>query len=135
MCGAANRFTEFLDPWHEQVSLGLDTFVEENSYWRSLCHAWSAHPAIEVLTRVLGVSPGAPGFSQILIQPHRCGLDHASGRVCTPRGPVSVEWRIDGDRFFLCATTPRDTSVRVRLPDGSEHESRSGVIQLECDLT
>ena len=56
---------EFLGPWHEMIDHGLDTFVEENSYWRSLCHAWSAHPALEFQTRVLGVTPAEPGFARV----------------------------------------------------------------------
>lgn len=134
MCGVADRLTEFLGPWHEQVELGLDTFVEENSYWRSLCHAWSAHPAIEFLTRILGVTPEEPGYSKIGIRPHRCGLDRANGRVCTPRGPVDVEWHIDGTLFSLKATTPPGTAVRVVLPDGSEHESDGRLVELECRI-
>jgi len=134
MCGAADRFTEFLGPWHEQVERGLDTFVEENSYWRSLCHAWSAHPALEFLTRILGVTPAAPGFTKIQIRPHRCGLTHASGRVCTPSGHVDVAWRIEGRRFMLTASTPVGAAVRVALPDGSVNETRGGKFELECSV-
>jgi len=130
LCGEGDRFTEFLDPWHEQVDLGLDTFVEENSYWRSLCHAWSAHPALEFLTRVLGVTPVAPGFSRIEIRPHRCSLDNARGRVCTPLGPVDVEWRVVDGRFSLTATAPAGVPVRVVLPDGTTKEFSGGHIDL-----
>jgi len=132
LCGVADRFADFLGPWHEQVERGLDTFVEENSYWRSLCHAWSAHPALEFLTRILGVAPAAPGFSRIEIRPHRCGLTHASGRVCTPAGHVDVAWRIEGGRFKLTASTPAASTAFVVLPDGSEHEHRGGGLELEC---
>src|SRR5690606_30378353 len=92
MGGAYDRMPEFLGPWHESIAHGLDTFVEENSYWRSLCHAWSAHPALEFATRVLGVTPAAPGFARIELAPHLCGLTHAAGSVCTPRGLVEVSW-------------------------------------------
>jgi hypothetical protein len=134
ICGVADRFTEFLGPWHEQVEHGLDTFVEENSYWRSLCHAWSAHPALEFLTRVLGIAPAAPGFARIEIRPHQCGLTHASGRACTPAGPVDVSWRVERRRFTLTASTPATSSVLVVLPDGSEHQCRGGKIELECPV-
>src|SRR5438477_500887 len=82
--GAYDRMPEFLGPWHEMVENGLSTFAEENSYWRSLCHAWSAHPALEFLTRILGVTPRTPGFAEIDIAPQRCGIEHAHGTVCTP---------------------------------------------------
>jgi hypothetical protein len=125
-CGGYDRMPEFLGPWHESVEAGLDTFVEENSYWRSLCHAWSAHPAIEFLTRVLGVTSTAPGFGAIAVEPRRCGLTHASGKVCTPRGPVAVAWRCEGGQFFLEIEAPRDTPVRVTMPDGTTREFGGG---------
>lgn len=124
--GAYDRMPEFLGPWHESAAAGLDTFVEENSYWRSLCHAWSAHPALEFLTRVLGVTPQAPGFGRVRLQPHLCGLGHASGKVCTPRGPVAVSWRREGQDFLFEAETPPDVPVQVILPDGSEHTFSGG---------
>ena len=125
-CGGYDRMPEFLGPWHESVEAGLDTFVEENSYWRSLCHAWSAHPAIEFLTRVLGVTPTAPGFGSIAVEPRLCGLTRASGKVCTPRGPVTVAWRREGGQFFLEIEAPRDTPVCVTLPDGTTREFGGG---------
>lgn len=124
--GCYDRMPEFLGPWHEMIAAGLDTFVEENSYWRSLCHAWSAHPVLEFLERVLGVTPRAPGFAEIDVRPHVCGLQHARGRVCTPRGDVTVTWRIEGSRFHLELETPPATPVHVLLPDGSRARSEGG---------
>ena len=132
--GAYDRMPEFLGPWHEMVDHGLDTFVEENSYWRSLCHAWSAHPALEFLTRVLGVTPTAPGFAAIDIAPHRCGLAHASGRVCTPRGPVSVAWRAEHGKFKIEIDAPPATPVHVRLPGGERREFAGGKFSAEGAL-
>ena len=125
VAGAYDRMPEFLGPWHEMVEHGLDTFVEENSYWRSLCHAWSAHPALEFMTRVLGVTPSVPGFAAIEIAPHRCGLAHAGGSVCTPRGPVKVAWRVEGGEFMIDIEAPVATPVLVRLP-GGEHRKFYG---------
>jgi alpha-L-rhamnosidase len=126
LCGGYDRMPEFLGPWHEMVDHGLDTFVEENSYWRSLCHAWSAHPALELMTRVLGVRPAAPGFAAIRIEPRPCGLEHARGRVCTPRGMVSVAWRRDGQGLFVEGRAPERTPVTVVLPDGTAREFAGG---------
>jgi hypothetical protein len=108
------------------LDAGLDTFVEENSYWRSLCHAWSAHPAIEFLERVLGITARVPGFAEVDVRPHVCGLQHARGRVCTPRGPLSVAWRVDGSRFHLEIESPAATAVHVTLPDGNRAQSAGG---------
>jgi alpha-L-rhamnosidase len=119
MSGVYDRMPEHLGPWHEMVENGLSTFVEENSYWRSLCHAWSAHPALEFLTRVVGITPVAPGFDEVQVAPHLCGLTHARGSVCTPRGKVSVAWRVAGGRFEIEVEAPAATPVHVRMPNGA----------------
>jgi len=134
LCGAYERMPEFLGPWHEMVDHGLSTFVEENSYWRSLCHAWSAHPALEFSTRVLGVTPRTPGFAEIDIAPHRCGLAHARGSVCTPRGPVAVAWRAEGGKFLLEIEAPAATAIHVQLPGGERREFGGGKFSAEVLL-
>ncbi len=135
LAGAYDRMPEFLGPWHEMVDHGLSTFVEENSYWRSLCHAWSAHPAIEFLTRILGVTPRAPGFAEIDIAPRRCGLTHARGVVRTPRGDVTVAWRVAGGRFAIHVEAPEATPVQVRLPNGERRAFGGGKFSAEVALS
>ena len=134
LAGAYERMPECLGPWHEMVAYGLSTFVEENSYWRSLCHAWSAHPALEFLTRILGVAPREPGFAAIDVVPHRCGLDHARGTVCTPRGPVRIAWTVAGGVFRLEGSAPAATPVHVRLPGGTSREFAGGRFALQTKL-
>ncbi len=134
LAGAYDRMPEFLGPWHEMAGGGLSTFVEENSYWRSLCHAWSAHPALEFLTRVLGVTPRSPGFAEIDIAPHCCGLSHARGRVCTPRGPVTVAWRTAVGRFAIEIEAPAATPVFLRLPNGGRQQFAGGKFSTEVAL-
>lgn len=124
--GRYDDMPQHLGPWHESVGYGLSTFVEENSYWRSLCHAWSAHPVLEFQQRILGVTPAEPGFARINLVPHRCGLTHAKGSVCTPRGLVEVAWRVEGGKFTLEAAVPAGTPVHVQLPDGSTHDFPGG---------
>ncbi|MEO6005100.1 MAG: alpha-L-rhamnosidase C-terminal domain-containing protein [Opitutus sp.] len=121
-CGRYDDMPKHLGPWHESVNYGLSAFVEENSYWRSLCHAWSAHPVLEFQQRILGVTPTQPGFSAIRIEPRICGLSQAKGSVCTPRGLIEVEWRIDSGRFHLRVTTPGQIAATIVAPNG---ESRT----------
>lgn len=135
LAGAYERMPEFLGPWHEMVDHGLSTFVEENSYWRSLCHAWSAHPALEFLTRILGVTPAQPGFAAIHVAPQLCGLTQARGTVCTPRGPVRVAWQVSAGRFALEIEAPAATPVTVQMPDGRTSEFGGGRFTAECSLS
>ena len=135
LCGAYDRMPEFLGPWREMVDNGLSTFVEENSYWRSLCHAWSAHPVIEFHTRVLGVTPRLPGFAEIEIAPHRCGLAHAAGSVCTPRGLIEVAWRVAEGKFHLAVTAPAGTALTIVAPNGSTRTPAGGRFEEAFALT
>jgi hypothetical protein len=104
------------------VRYGLSTFVEENSYWRSLCHAWSAHPVLEFQQRVLGVSPTEPGFARMRVAPNRCGLSHAAGSVCTPLGLVGVDWKVEHGKFHLTITKPEGIHATVTAPNGVTQE-------------
>lgn len=114
--GRYDEMPQHLGPWYESLDYGLATFVEENSYWRSLCHAWSAHPALEFLNRILGVTPTAPGFARVTVAPHRCGLTHAAGSVCTPHGPIEVSWRVADGGFALVVNAPAGLDVTVVVP-------------------
>jgi hypothetical protein len=71
------------------------------------------------MQRILGVVPTAPGFASVTIAPHRCGLTHATGRVCTPRGPIDVAWRVVEGAFALEITAPSGLDVTVVAPDGA----------------
>ena len=125
-CGCYDDLPKYLGPWHESIGYGLSTFVEENSYWRSLCHAWSAHPVLEFQQRILGVTPAEPGFARIRVAPRRCGLTHAAGSVCTPHGLVCVAWRVDAAGFHLTVTKPEGIVVSVEAPNGETREFAGG---------
>ena len=135
--GLYDRMPTYLGPWHESLDYGLTTFVEENSYWRSLCHAWSAHPALEFMQRLLGVTPTAPGFTRVTVAPHRCGLKHAAGSVCTPRGPIEVAWRVTTDGFALNINAPVgvDVTVIAHDPDRSTRHFGGGSFSATFPLT
>jgi hypothetical protein len=124
--GRYGNISEHLGPWHESISYGLSTFVEENSYWRSMCHAWSAHPILEFQQRILGITPAKSGFEAIAITPHLAGLTHAAGSLCTPRGLVEVAWRAEAGKFTLEATVPGGVSTTVTAPDGSTRRFDGG---------
>ncbi len=127
LAGQYGQMPQHLGPWHESADWGLNTFVEENSYWRSLCHAWSAHPTLEFLTGILGVTPTRPGFAEITIAPQPCGLTSARGRVCTLRGPVQVAWERHGAGLELQIEAPKKTKVNVIAPGGDSCRFGGGV--------
>ena len=59
---------------------------------RSVAHAWSASPALYMITEVLGVKPLAPGFAEFTVSPCESELAFAKGSVPTPYGEIYVEW-------------------------------------------
>ena len=132
--GRYDDMPKYLGPWHESIGYGLSTFVEENSYWRSLCHAWSAHPVLEFQQRILGVTPAEPGYTRVNIAPQRCGLTHATGSVCTPRGLIEVAWRVTGGKFRLDVTVPDGTPTTITAPGGQTAAFAGGKFTQEFDL-
>ena len=65
---------------------GLTTWAEHPEPTRSDCHAWSAHPALDLLRVVAGIRPGSAGFKTVVIEP---GLGTAHSRD----GPASTSAR------------------------------------------
>lgn len=62
-------------------------------YRTSLCHGWSSGPVVWLHRWVLGVQPVQPGFATIAFAPNLHGLQHATGKVPTPHGPIVVDLR------------------------------------------
>lgn len=105
--------------WRHMVESGTtitweawDQKYKPNQDWN---HAWGAAPANLLPTHVLGARPLAPGWKRALIRPHSAGLTHASGRIPTARGPLTVSWKRESS-FHLTVELPPGTSARVELP-------------------
>ena len=92
---------EFLD---SGLTTCLETFKKGKEWTRSIAHAWSASPAIFLMTDVLGIRPTKPGFAEFVVEPKTVGLDFAEGSVPTPHGRIFVEWhkREDGSVDIIC---------------------------------
>jgi hypothetical protein len=88
--------------WGDMLDAGVTTCTESfnsKTEWktRSVAHAWSASPAIYMMTEVLGVKPVKPGFSEFTVEPCESTLEYAKGSVPTPHGEITVEWRRAAD--------------------------------------
>ncbi|MEK7670761.1 MAG: alpha-L-rhamnosidase C-terminal domain-containing protein, partial [Bacteroidota bacterium] len=71
-------------------------------------------PTYFLSAEILGVKPNKPGWEEILIAPHPCDLLWARGKVPTPRGIVSVEWKAT-EEFRLRLETPAQALVVAPL--------------------
>ena len=132
-CGQYHRFPQLLGRWQEMIDGGFSTWAEDITYWRSLCHAWSAFPLAEFLRGVLGVKPGKPGFAEIHIQPQPLHLTFAKGSVPTPHGKVSVNWKTENSVFSIEVTAPAGIPLCIVLPDGTVARCETGAFKGVCE--
>jgi hypothetical protein len=61
-----------------------------SGFFVSLAHGWSSGPTAWLSENVLGITPIAPGYSEVSITPNLLGLDWVRGSVATPHGPIAV---------------------------------------------
>ncbi|MBQ9745700.1 MAG: family 78 glycoside hydrolase catalytic domain, partial [Clostridia bacterium] len=88
--------------WGDMLDAGVTTCTESfnsKTEWktRSVAHAWSASPAIYMMSELLGVKPLAPGFAEFTVSPCKSTLTFAKGSVPTPHGEIYVEWERAAD--------------------------------------
>lgn len=96
----------------------------EGTLWESFdrhsgtsSHAWSAAPTYYLSTQVLGVPLGYPEPSdtqQIVIAPQADSLTWARGTVPHVRGPIDVDWSVEGDLLRMSVSAPPGVAYRVR---------------------
>ncbi len=66
---------------------------------------------------VAGIAPAAPGFHRIRIAPEPGGgLTSARAKITTPRGVVSVQWKVRARKFHLSVTLPPSAIGELHLP-------------------
>lgn len=82
----------------------------------TLSHAWSGGPTFWLTTKALGVDLGFPNRfnpDTLLVAPQSATLSWARGTVPHPRGLVSVEWRIWGNRLLVECEVPQGLALKV----------------------
>jgi hypothetical protein len=113
--GGHSQALEYVrDRWSPMLNWGATTWWETWQTNASLCHGWSSAPTYFLQAEILGVKPQRPGWEEITIEPHPAGLSWARGKVPSPLGPISVEWKKERT-FTLRIEVPAKT--RVRLPE------------------
>jgi hypothetical protein len=90
---------------------------------RSHCHAWSSAPSYFLNRIVLGIRPTAPGGRAVRISPQLSGLTWARGAVASVRGPVSVAWRLEGEKV-LQITCQAPAGVQVDFVRNASHAGK-----------
>ncbi|HUD90896.1 alpha-L-rhamnosidase C-terminal domain-containing protein [Sphingobium sp.] len=112
-----DRYVGLLDTWRDLLKMNYTAWPEErdgagqagkNASTRSDSHAWSAHPTADLLGIVAGIGPDAPGYARLKVEPALGPLRNVSATAATPYGPVSVRYRIAGDRLTAIITRPKN---------------------------
>ncbi len=81
---------------------------------RSHTHAWSSAPSRFLNRIVLGIKDTSPGAATVQISPRLNGLTWARGTTATVRGPVRVNWKIEGDKLEVRYSAPLGVRVEFR---------------------
>ena len=105
--------------WRHMVESGTtitweawDQKYKPNQDWN---HAWGTAPANLLPRFVLGIRPAEPGWKSVLIRPNPGPLTECRGKVPTPRGSITSEWK-NGGTFSLKLSVPQQTPVLFELP-------------------
>ena len=102
-------YLALLDDWRKMLETGLTTWAETPEPSRSDCHAWSAHPNVNLLRYVLGVRSFSSRFEMVNIEPNLGSLEWAEGTVPHPKGDIRVRLERSGNSRIAEITFPEDT--------------------------
>ena len=120
-----DAYLDLLQPWRDLLGQGLTTWPEHPDPSRSDCHAWSAHPALDLLRVVAGIRPDAPGFARVRLSPAPGVLTAVSAVQPHPKGEIRVAYERSGST--LTATVELPAGVEgVLVWNGVEHPLRGG---------
>ncbi len=109
--GLGNDYLAWLDVWKQNLRMGMTTWAEMSDInaTRSDCHAWGAHPNIELFRTVLGIDSDAPGFAVVKIEPHPGNLKNVRGEVPHPNGMIAAAYQYGNNKWNVSITLPQNT--------------------------
>jgi hypothetical protein len=113
-----------LEPWRSMILQNLTTWAESASMARSDCHAWSAVPIHDFVAHIAGLTPAAPGFKEIRLEPRREFWKEMSGSFAIGKETVSLSWAPPGTAVDLVASF--DTQVHAYDRGGSNNSPQGG---------
>jgi alpha-L-rhamnosidase len=128
--GMGDAYLSTLKPWRDLLPLHFSTWPETPGVTRSDSHAWSAHPAYDLLTLVAGIEPASPGFATVKIAPHLGDLRQLTAEFPHPRGTIEVRLARDGAGLEGSVVLPAGLEGRF-VWQGREQVLRSGVNQID----
>ncbi len=89
--GEGARYLDRLGVWIHMLQQGLTTWAEvDQPDTRSDCHAWGASPNIEIYRTIAGVTPAAPGFRSVRIEPNLGAISGIQAVIPHPMGKIEI---------------------------------------------
>ncbi len=123
--GMADYYVATLEPWRQMLRMGLTTWAETPEPTRSDSHAWSAHPNYDLLRLVAGIRPGAPGFSELVIEPHLGSLKNVTAAVPHPKGLIEVSFKVSSSGTEATLSVPEGLPAKL-IWHGTAHDLHAG---------
>ncbi len=106
-----------MNSWYNMLASGSTITTEAfDSTFGDWSHVWGAAPANLIPRGLMGIIPLAAGFSKIQIKPQIGSLTHASVRMPTLKGPVSVTVT-KGATYKISVTIPSGALGKVYVKD------------------
>jgi hypothetical protein len=124
MTGLYAYTDHYYEAWRRMIRLHCTTSIESEAYARSECHAWGALILYELPSVTLGVRPAAPGYEAVSINPVPGYMTHASGTVRTPKGDISVSWKLVDGTLQLSYELPEG----IRYSKCQEKDKRNKIM-------
>jgi alpha-L-rhamnosidase len=123
----ATTIWERWDGWTEERGFQDPVMNSFNHYAYGSCGQW-------MFASMAGIDTDGPGYQRIMIHPRiGGGITYVKSRYDSIRGPISVNWALQGDRLQLDAAIPANTTATIFVPAKSASDVKeSGVLASEA---
>ncbi|PVH74596.1 glycoside hydrolase family 78 protein [Cadophora sp. DSE1049] len=122
-----SHFHDFWNPWIEQLSNNVTTWVEDNVSQRSECHAWGSAPIYEFTAEVVGLKPLEPGWRSISFKPRLSLFETMDSKVPIPvcgsseMAIAHVRWERKGGKTVSVTIDLKKGSQNIDIPIRLSH--------------
>ncbi|HPP67270.1 MAG TPA: alpha-L-rhamnosidase C-terminal domain-containing protein, partial [bacterium] len=100
------------------LEFGATSWWEMWDRHTSLCHGWSAAPAMILPAYVAGIKPIKPGFATFQVKPYIPSFQWLEAAVPTPHGIIGVSWQTKQNQVILTIDVPKGIKGEFIVPAG-----------------
>ncbi|HPA16663.1 MAG TPA: alpha-L-rhamnosidase C-terminal domain-containing protein [Verrucomicrobiae bacterium] len=111
---------EFRNKWAAMPSVAINNTIQE--HWRSSPDSaaqWShcaLSPIYILFDEIVGLRPLEPGFARFQLRPQLGDLPDLEAIAHTPRGPILLQAKREGETHRVTVTFPAECEVELLLP-------------------